>query len=74
MIRHLQGIQEPSSGNVFDAPVNGAKIRCLVKDGKAMKGATALSNAFGDYKVEFESSSICQLYIIAPTRVVTPIL
>ncbi|KYX89728.1 hypothetical protein AVR81_21135, partial [Vibrio parahaemolyticus] len=54
------------SGNVFDAPVNGAKIEVFeFKDGKlGRKLASTSSNAFGDYKVEFESSSM-PLYVVA---------
>ncbi|WP_258071293.1 Ig-like domain-containing protein, partial [Vibrio jasicida] len=54
------------SGNVFDAPVNGAKIEVFeYKDGKVgrlLAGTT--SDAFGDYKLEFESSSM-PLYVVA---------
>ncbi|WP_229611021.1 hypothetical protein [Vibrio parahaemolyticus] len=54
------------SGNVFDAPVNGAKIEVFeFKDGKlGRKLASTSSNAFGDYKVELESSSM-PLYVVA---------
>ncbi|AUV88712.1 tandem large repeat [Vibrio campbellii] len=54
------------SGNVFDAPVNGAKIDVFeYKDGKVgRKLDSTTSNAFGDYKLEFESSSM-PLYVVA---------
>ncbi|WP_439794741.1 tandem large repeat [Vibrio campbellii] len=54
------------SGNVFDAPVNGAKIDVFeFKDGKVgRKLDSTTSNAFGDYKLEFESSSM-PLYVVA---------
>ncbi|AQM70546.1 hypothetical protein Vca1114GL_04121 [Vibrio campbellii] len=54
------------SGNVFDAPVNGAKIDVFeYKDGKVgRKLDSTTSDAFGDYKLEFESSSM-PLYVVA---------
>ncbi|TDE25784.1 tandem large repeat [Vibrio owensii] len=54
------------SGNVFDAPVNGAKIEVFeYKDGKVGRLlASTTSDAFGDYKLEFESSSM-PLYVVA---------
>ncbi|CAH1542267.1 Tandem large repeat [Vibrio owensii] len=54
------------SGNVFDAPVNGAKIEVFeYKDGKVGRLlANTTSDAFGDYKLEFESSSM-PLYVVA---------
>ncbi|RIW12354.1 hypothetical protein DS957_012985, partial [Vibrio harveyi] len=54
------------SGNVFDAPVNGAKIEVFeYKNGKVGRLlANTTSNAFGDYKLEFESSSM-PLYVVA---------
>ncbi|MFA0525332.1 tandem large repeat [Vibrio sp. 10N.222.52.C3] len=54
------------SGNVFDAPVSGAKIEVFeYKDGNlGRKLASTTSDAFGDYKVEFESSSM-PLFIVA---------
>lgn len=54
------------SGNVYDAPVNGAKIDVFeYKDGKVgRKLDSTTSNAFGDYKLEFESSSM-PLYVVA---------
>ncbi|MFA0549829.1 hypothetical protein AB4538_03095, partial [Vibrio lentus] len=54
------------SGNVFDAPVSGAKIEVFeYKDGiLGRKLASTTSDAFGDYKVEFESSSM-PLFIVA---------
>ncbi|PUZ86080.1 hypothetical protein, partial [Vibrio vulnificus] len=53
------------SGNVFDAPVNGAQIEVYeFKSGKlGRKLASTTSNAFGDYKVEFKSSSIPLLVV-----------
>ncbi|MGL0989806.1 Ig-like domain-containing protein, partial [Vibrio vulnificus] len=54
------------SGNVFDAPVNGAKIDVFeYKNGKVgRKLDSTTSDAFGDYKLEFESSSM-PLYVVA---------
>ncbi|EDP59311.1 tandem large repeat [Vibrio sp. AND4] len=54
------------SGNVFDAPVNGAKIDVFeYKDGKVgRKLDSTTSDAFGDYKLEFESASM-PLYVVA---------
>ncbi|MEZ9441016.1 tandem large repeat, partial [Vibrio atlanticus] len=54
------------SGNVYDAPVSGAKIEVFeYKDGNlGRKLASTTSDAFGDYKVEFESSSM-PLFIVA---------
>ncbi|WP_045463363.1 tandem large repeat [Vibrio hyugaensis] len=54
------------SGNVFDAPVNGAQIEVFeYKDGKlGRKLGNTTSDAFGDYKLEFESSSM-PLYVVA---------
>lgn len=51
--------QSTISGNVFDAPVNGASVHIWEYDGGNIgrKLATTTTDAFGDYRVDIESIS-----------------